>query len=840
MSALEIPKEPLDEAVRAAREEMAEGRFFAALPRLCAVLGEEGDAAAEAWSDLTRCLLAVGEEDLARQAEARPSSPEEKRLFLGLIQFRLGCRLEDQKEHGAAAEAFRAALLLADQADDKVAYAGRAADALARAGDPQAAYRLLLPLESEVRKAEDPDSLAIWAFNLLQLHHELGGKGEPSILREIRHKLPPELPDLPALDTLPDAAGVDRTRAFFERMLEEDDPLEVESRHRQLLGIALLKGAQGALVEASTRLQEAEALEAEMVSGYPALDRRVIEARLLSHSGEPAEACAVFAEIYPRFQQGFTSERRLEVAGYYLEALGRWAAPEGIPAARALVGMVIDLYGESLLRQPGGAARRQVRRTYQRVFEAALLTLVTLTRAAGPDSATGQLLLSRAWNLVLLSRNPELQAVPAPPSEAQVRRLRRLEDALHRALRHEIASPAPPWSWLSLLEKVTAYEISTLRTASTRKAEIHAPPERGVAVAFFQFRDLTASGLLALIAHEGRFQAHPIRDADDAIALLTEWARNLRDNSLDPRTLRKAKRHLTCWGAEAADESMETVDLATRRAAEVLLLRDLPGLDRGTEAVPWYVFPDGELHTLPFEVIPDADGRPLGRHLSLRFCLRSSVPAMCEAKIDFTRGWLGLGGAPALTTPVVNFEYLPGTLHEISLLQNHLAALGYPAESLVNEAAHARHLAERLAVRRPSVLHLAVHGCANSEHPDACALILAAAPGTAEKELLPFRRIRDLPLEGVQLVVLSTCSSLIGPSDKSAGIEGLAWAFLQAGAAQVIASRYPVRDAETCRLMQMLYHHLLDHPVAEALRRMRTQAEEEIDLREIGAWAVWS
>ena len=81
--------------------------------------------------------------------------------------------------------------------------------------------------------------------------------------------------------------------------------------------------------------------------------------------------------------------------------------------------------------------------------------------------------------------------------------------------------------------------------------------------------------------------------------------------------------------------------------------------------------------------------------------------------------------------------------------------------------------------------------------------------------LTPF--VLNLALQGVELVILSACSSGVGRSSRSAGLEGLVWAFLQADAGQVIASRYPVDDESTARFMQALYQQLLEHPVDRAL-----------------------
>ncbi len=120
-------------------------------------------------------------------------------------------------------------------------------------------------------------------------------------------------------------------------------------------------------------------------------------------------------------------------------------------------------------------------------------------------------------------------------------------------------------------------------------------------------------------------------------------------------------------------------------------------------------------------------------------------------------------------------------------------------------------------------------------------MILADCPERPERELLPYRRIRELPLDGVELVVLSACSGLIGRSGRSASMEGLAWAFLGRGVTQVIASRYPVDDEATVEFMLALYQGLLELPAADALGRARDVClvEKGMDPREVGAWSVW-
>jgi len=185
---------------------------------------------------------------------------------------------------------------------------------------------------------------------------------------------------------------------------------------------------------------------------------------------------------------------------------------------------------------------------------------------------------------------------------------------------------------------------------------------------------------------------------------------------------------------------------------------------------------------------------------------------------------------------------LEGAFEEIETIAAWIRQRGFErVESLTGEAAHGRELEARLIAGRPAVLHLATHGFKDEDYPEACTLILAPAPGRPEGDLLPFRQIRQLPAEGVELVILSACSSLIGRSDHSAGMEGLAWAFLQAGAQQVIASRYPVIDEAARIFMGKLYEHLLLLPSAEALGRTRNEClAQGMHWVQVGAWSLWS
>jgi CHAT domain-containing protein len=75
-----------------------------------------------------------------------------------------------------------------------------------------------------------------------------------------------------------------------------------------------------------------------------------------------------------------------------------------------------------------------------------------------------------------------------------------------------------------------------------------------------------------------------------------------------------------------------------------------------------------------------------------------------------------------------------------------------------------------------------------------------------------------VPLDA-SLVTLSSCRSAGARAYSGEGLVGLTWAFLQAGARNVIAGLWDVDDASTSRLMSRMYSDLTGGvPPEDALR----------------------
>lgn len=129
----------------------------------------------------------------------------------------------------------------------------------------------------------------------------------------------------------------------------------------------------------------------------------------------------------------------------------------------------------------------------------------------------------------------------------------------------------------------------------------------------------------------------------------------------------------------------------------------------------------------------------------------------------------------------------------------HLPALDRPGASLLELACHARTGASPLESR------------------------LELAPGDGEPGSLELGRllwrfaIRGSDAPG-GLVVLSACGSDLTEADHDEALT-LATAFLAAGAATVVGTRWPVKDLRTAGLMFMFHHYLAaGRPAADALR----------------------
>jgi CHAT domain-containing protein len=200
-----------------------------------------------------------------------------------------------------------------------------------------------------------------------------------------------------------------------------------------------------------------------------------------------------------------------------------------------------------------------------------------------------------------------------------------------------------------------------------------------------------------------------------------------------------------------------------------------------------------------------------------------------------TDGLLALGNVAFGAVPSPRYPALPGTAAELRALTP--LASGTPT-LLDGERATPDRLAAELP--RARYAHLATHGFfattelaaeqererqllrdwqeggvterrTASQNPLAfvgLALAGANAPTLENPGIATGLTLVDLPLEGLDLCVLSACETGLGGLTGGEGVQGLQRAFHLAGCPNVIASLWNVNDAATAALMAKFYHEM--------------------------------
>jgi CHAT domain-containing protein len=256
------------------------------------------------------------------------------------------------------------------------------------------------------------------------------------------------------------------------------------------------------------------------------------------------------------------------------------------------------------------------------------------------------------------------------------------------------------------------------------------------------------------------------------------------------------------------------------------------------------IVPNGDLHLLPFTALYDGTQYVVATHATsvvsagtVLHMLRSRDTAVAEARKPFIgfapwaderqlkaseiftvfRAWRGVTG-PKRSELVP----LPESKHEIITARDEVDKLegALPTQDQIKIGPEATEVAfKRLPLATYQVLHLAVHGYADIEHPDRSALVFAHDPREQSDDgLLQIREIRSLRLNS-SLVILSACKTALGPADEG-GVANIANAFLQAGARTVVSSFWPVSDHASSQFMELFYAHLANRETkSEALRK---------------------
>jgi CHAT domain-containing protein len=262
-----------------------------------------------------------------------------------------------------------------------------------------------------------------------------------------------------------------------------------------------------------------------------------------------------------------------------------------------------------------------------------------------------------------------------------------------------------------------------------------------------------------------------------------------------------------------------------------------------TVAKTLVVVRDGQLHRVPFDALVDASGRHLIESRTVAYA-PSATSFFLLSKAGGTRTaprLLAVGGVPYNRTELSKLglvisngapgaSELPSSADEVRTAN---AAIRGGANKLLLGTAATESAFKRADLGRYPLIHLAVHGFADTAYPDRATLLLAGDPSQGEDGLLQSSEIVQLKLKA-QLVVLSACDTAVGGLQGQEGVATLSRAFLLAGAKAVVSTLWSIDDVFSLSLMRRFYKHLVagDTPV-EAL----TTAKREM-LRQLGRRAV--
>jgi CHAT domain-containing protein len=353
-----------------------------------------------------------------------------------------------------------------------------------------------------------------------------------------------------------------------------------------------------------------------------------------------------------------------------------------------------------------------------------------------------------------------------------------------------------------------------------------------------------ADALFAFVLNDGQLRVVRLGDNRKVAAASEELYEAIRDPEAAPTDVRRASREL----------------------AELVLWPLRAYITRPRLAI----VPDDSLHTVPFAVLPWSDSsqaelliqraelvvvpsaafldRPPSRAAQpARSLVLFGDPIFRER--DWARECAGVAADPGVTALAStramsgwasSLPRLPATREEVL----NIAQLARRANAANQVETVLGCAATRTALRKavdasPEILHVATHGYVDAHRPRLSALALSRESDSgSDQALYTLMDILDTKLDS-RLIVLSACETSRGKLLPGEGVLGPAQAFLQSGAASVLASHWRVTDKETAAFMQRFYRNLLEQhlPAAAALRRAQL---EQISAGPALQWAAFS
>jgi CHAT domain-containing protein len=242
--------------------------------------------------------------------------------------------------------------------------------------------------------------------------------------------------------------------------------------------------------------------------------------------------------------------------------------------------------------------------------------------------------------------------------------------------------------------------------------------------------------------------------------------------------------------------------------------------------------PDGPITDLPFAALRDSTGRYLIEDVALVYAE-------------------GSGGKPRFTTASRKDILIAGTLaldhalfpdlDDLRRTDEEVASVRtvYERPTVLTGAAVTRAALLR-ELERHELFHFAGHARVSTEIPEASHLVLGGQSIAFADAIISASEIAHLRLSKMRLVVLSACGES-SDRDQRSGVNGLARAFLDAGASGVIASQWEADDEATTRLMGDLHRRMAGGALPdEALRQAQLALLSRPAGRAVAAQRTWA
>jgi CHAT domain-containing protein len=226
-----------------------------------------------------------------------------------------------------------------------------------------------------------------------------------------------------------------------------------------------------------------------------------------------------------------------------------------------------------------------------------------------------------------------------------------------------------------------------------------------------------------------------------------------------------------------------------------------------------FVIPDGSLNNLNFEtlLVSEVNASEPKVHYwieDVTIANASSLrvlAAVRAGKQKRRRTLLIVGDSVA---PNDEYRELPQAAAQMKSVESHFSATEQKIQTR-EQATPSAYLASR--PEQFSYIHFVAHGTASQLSPLDSAIVLSRDGAQDNSFKLYARDIvsyhKQHPLQA-ELVTISACYSAGERSYSGEGLVGLSWAFLKAGAHNVVAALWEVSDASTLQLMDKFYDEL--------------------------------